>query len=532
MGEQRLVQVNGVRLCVETFGAPGDPAILLIGGAGSSMDWWEDQFCSRLAAGLRLVIRYDSRDTGRSTSYPPGAPPYTAEDLAADAVGLLDRLAVDRAHLVGVSMGGAIAQRVAVEHADRVASLTLIATSPAGPGGPANPDLPPMSQALRAWFDQGRPTPDWTDRAQVIDYLVEGQRPFAGPHGLDEAHLRELAARIVDRTTDIQASLRNHWLVDGGSPVRPRLGEITAPALVIHGTADPLFPSGHAEALARELPAAGLLPLEGVGHQLPPPATWEVVIPAILAHTAGGWDAQGDRLAARSLAAGDPTGWFDRLYRAGAAGEVPMPWDRTHPHPLLAEWAQARQLAGTGKRAVVVGCGLGADAEYLAQRGYDTVAFDIADTAIRLARQRVPSSPVRYVTADLLDLPGDWWRAFDLVVEVITVQALPDPPRHQAIVNVGRLVAPGGTLLVIAAAQDGDDPVRPSQAPPWPLRRDEIDAFAADGLTPLWTELVTDPRSPGDRRWRAEFHRPRPDRGPDASMAHGPGDSTSPRPSA
>jgi pimeloyl-ACP methyl ester carboxylesterase/SAM-dependent methyltransferase len=507
MSGDRIVHVNGVRLCVETFGEPRDPAVLLIGGAGSSMDWWEDGFCSRLAAGLRFVIRFDNRDTGRSTSYPPGAPPYTVADLAADAVGLLDSLAVDRAHIVGISMGGAIGQRLAVEHPDRVASLTLISTSPAGPGGPANPDLPPMSDELRAFFTRDRPAPDWTDRASVIDYIVERQRPSTGPGGFDEAHLRELVGRIVDRTTDIQASVTNHWLLDGGAPLRPRLGGITAPTLVIHGTRDPLFPYGHAEALAREIPAARLLPLEAVGHQMPPPATWDVVIPAILRHTSGGWDEQADRLAARSHAVGDPTGWFDRLYGAGAAGEVPMPWNRTEPHPLLAQWAQARQLTGTGSRAVVVGCGLGADAEYVAQHGYDTVAFDVAETAIRLARQRFPDSPVHYMTADLLDPPAHWWRAFDLVVEIITVQAIPDPPRHQAIVNVGRLVGPGGTLLVVAAAHD--DQASTIQPPPWPLSRAEVDAFATDGLNTLRIEQVADPRSPTERRWRAEFRRPR-----------------------
>jgi pimeloyl-ACP methyl ester carboxylesterase/SAM-dependent methyltransferase len=514
MGERRLIEAGeGVRLCVETFGAQGDPAILLVGGAGGAMDWWDDELCARLAAGLRLVIRYDGRDTGASTSYPAGAPPYTAEDLAGDALALLDRLGVARAHLVGISMGGTIAQRLAIEHPDRVASLTLIATSPGGPGGPANPDLPPMSRELRAFYERGRAAPDWADRDQVIDYLVQGQRPFAGPRGLDEARLRELVARVVDRTTDIEASARNHPMVDGGAPVRPRLGRIAAPTLVIHGTGDPLFPYGHAEALAREIPAARLLPLEGVGHQVPPPDTWDVVVPAILRHTSGGWDAQGDRLAARSLAAGDATGWFDSLYRAGADGEVPMPWDRTFPHPLLTEWAGARRLTGGGRRAVVVGCGLGADAEYVARHGYETVGFDVADTAIRLARARVPGSPVRYVTADLLDLPADWRRAFDLVVEIITVQALPDPPRRQAIVNVGRLVAPGGTLLVVAAADadhddDDDSPAETGKGPPWPLRRDEIDAFAGDGLTLVRVERVADPRFPDDRRWRAEFRRP------------------------
>jgi SAM-dependent methyltransferase len=437
---------------------------------------------------------------------------------------------VARAHLVGISMGGALGQRLAVEHPDRVASLTLIATSPAGPGGPANPDLPPVSEELRAFFTQPRPAPDWTDRASVIDHIVQGQRPFTGPRGFDEAHLRDLAGRIVDRTTDIEASLTNHWLIDGDEPVRPRLGEITAPTLVIHGTEDPLFPYGHAEALAREIPTARLLPLKGVGHQMPPPAAWDVVIPAILRHTSGGWDAHGDRLAARSLATGDPTGWFDRLYSAAAAGEVPMPWSRTEPHPLLTQWARAHLPTGTGRRAVVVGCGLGADAEYVAQHGYDTVGFDIAETAIRVARQRFPDSPVHYLTADLLDLPARWRRSFDLVVEIITVQALPDPPRRQAIVNVGRLVAPGGTLLVVAAAQD--DQAQPGQSPPWPLRRAEVEAFATDGLTAVRIERVTDPRSPNDRRWRAEFHRPQPDRGPDESTTCGLGDSGSTEPPA
>jgi len=100
-----IVHANGVDLCVETFGDPTDPAILLVMGSTASMDWWEDEFCARLAAGSRLVIRYDHRDTGRSVSYEPGAPPYTMRDLAADAVGLLDALDLASAHLVGMSMG-------------------------------------------------------------------------------------------------------------------------------------------------------------------------------------------------------------------------------------------------------------------------------------------------------------------------------------------------------------------------------------------------------------------------------------------
>src|SRR5687768_11365616 len=114
MTGQRIVRANGVELCIETFGDPAGPAILLIGGAASSMNWWEDEFCERLAAGHRFVIRYDLRDTGESVSYEPGAPQYTGADLVADAVGLLDTLEVGRAHVVGISMGGGIAQHMAL----------------------------------------------------------------------------------------------------------------------------------------------------------------------------------------------------------------------------------------------------------------------------------------------------------------------------------------------------------------------------------------------------------------------------------
>jgi len=279
-----MLRANGVDLCVETFGDPGSPAVLLIGGAANSMDWWEDEFCERLAAGPRFVIRYDLRDTGQSVSYEPGAPRYGGPDLVADAVGLLDELGIARAHLVGISMGGGIAQRVALDHPGRVASLTLMSTSPGGPGGPDSPKLPPMSEELASFFADPPPPPDWSDRAAVIDYIVEGLRPFEGSIPFDEAGVRELVARIVDRTSNIESTLTNHWILESGEP-GPPLGEIEAPTLVLHGTEDPLFPYGHAEALAAEIPGARLLPLEGMGHQLPPRPLWDRVVGAILKQT-------------------------------------------------------------------------------------------------------------------------------------------------------------------------------------------------------------------------------------------------------
>jgi SAM-dependent methyltransferase len=213
------------------------------------------------------------------------------------------------------------------------------------------------------------------------------------------------------------------------------------------------------------------------------------------------WEEEAERLASRALAAGDATGWFEQLYAAGAGGRVPVPWGRRDPHPLFVDWAQRGAVRGEGRRAVVVGCGLGADAEYTARLG-----FDISATAIRLAGQHFPHTVVHYQVADLLALPAAWRHTFDLVVEIITVQALPDPPRRQAIKNIAGLVAAEGTLLVLAAVHDPDVPERP--VPPWPLRPDEIDAFATDGLIPVRVELLPAPGRPGEKGWRAEFHRP------------------------
>jgi len=281
---QRLIEVNGVDLCVDTAGDRAYPAILLISGMGGSMDWWEEEFCQRLAAGGRFVVRYDHRDTGRSVSYPAGAPGYTGADLAADVTGVLDALGRRSAHLAGISMGGALAQQVALAHPDRVDSLVLISTSPAVP---VRSELPPMSQDLRAYFAAGIPQPDWAERAAVIDYLTGYERQLEAAQYFDEAHVRALAAQIVDRTSDMASSAMNHALAEEGELARGRLDEIAAPTLVIHGTADPMFPYGHAEALARAIPRATLLPLEGVGHQMPPRPYWTSVIGTMLRHTSG-----------------------------------------------------------------------------------------------------------------------------------------------------------------------------------------------------------------------------------------------------
>lgn len=277
------VLANGVRLCVQTFGDPTDPTVLLIAGAASPMDGWDEEFCARLAAGGRHVVRYDQRDTGRSVVSPAGAPDYTFTDLLADAVGLLDALKVGRAHLVGISMGGGLAQCLAVTRPERVATLTLLSTSPAGWDGA---ELPPPSESMRAAFADPAPEPDWSDRAAVIEYLVAGERLFTGPAPFDEEAVREVSGRIVDRSTDIEAAMKNHWaLKDDEKPVTVRPADVTAPTLVLHGTVDPLFPLGHGQALADAIPGARLVPLEGVGHQAPPARVWDTAIDALLRHT-------------------------------------------------------------------------------------------------------------------------------------------------------------------------------------------------------------------------------------------------------
>ena len=282
MGERRVLRLNGVELCLQDFGEPGDPAILLIAGAASSMDWWDTAFCKLLADGGRRVVRYDLRDTGESVTYPPGEPDYTIDDLVLDVAALVEALQLAPVHLAGISMGGGLAQQFAIRYPGALATLTLLSTSP-GEG----PDLPGMEARLATYFSTSMVPPDWSDEAAVIQNVLDFERALSGSIPVDQNRVRTIEHGVVERSTSL-ASAENHWQVAGGAggESRERLAEISVPTLVIHGTEDPLLPIAHGEALAREIPGARLLRITGMGHQNPPPQTWDVIVPAILEHTA------------------------------------------------------------------------------------------------------------------------------------------------------------------------------------------------------------------------------------------------------
>jgi SAM-dependent methyltransferase len=219
--------------------------------------------------------------------------------------------------------------------------------------------------------------------------------------------------------------------------------------------------------------------------------------------TAQDSDENPGRLSGEAAQDGDATGWFERLYADAALGQAIIPWDRQAPHPLLVEWIE-QQPGHVAGRTLVVGSGLGDDAAFLATHGYRVIAFDISKSAIESARRRFPATPADFRVADLLNPPAEWRQHFDLVVETYTTQSLPVRLRATVALHVGRFVAPGGKLLVLAVAQDGDTPV---DGPPWPLSRADLESFAVEGLEVVSLELVREP--PGMHHWRGVFTRPR-----------------------
>jgi pimeloyl-ACP methyl ester carboxylesterase len=289
--------VGEVELCYERLGDPGRPVILLIAGHGAQMQWWDDPFCDRLVAEGYGVVRYDNRDVGGSTWF-EGAPPpdigaalrgeptpvpYTLWDMADDAAGLLDAVGLASAHVVGVSMGGMIAQSLAIAHPGRVRSLCSVMSTTGAPGVGAM-----TRETIDVLAEMARAYPD------PVRCEVETARRFASPgFAFDEGRVRARAEHHRARGVPEGGVARQlaAMLVSGDRTAA--LASVSVPTLVVHGDADAMVPVDGGEATARAVPGAELMIVPGMAHELPP-ETWPAMVAAIVA------------LARRADAAGAP----------------------------------------------------------------------------------------------------------------------------------------------------------------------------------------------------------------------------------
>jgi pimeloyl-ACP methyl ester carboxylesterase len=269
-----VAAANGIDIWWETFGDPADPSMVLVMGQGAQATGWPAPFCEQLAAGGYHVVRYDNRDTGYSTWF--DGPSYTLDDLAADAVALLDALSIERAHLVGASMGGGIVQLVAARHPGRTLSMTSIMSS----AGRSAPPAETPRNTLGARWERQRPA----DPEEWLRESLESWRACAGTlHPFDESWWRSFITEQHSRRPHPLANTHHREASRASGDRRPLLATITAPALIIHGDQDPLVAIEDARACAEAIPGARFLAIEGMGHELPP-WTWDPLADAILAH--------------------------------------------------------------------------------------------------------------------------------------------------------------------------------------------------------------------------------------------------------
>lgn len=276
---EKIIQVDGIQICTESFGNPEHPPLLLIMGASASMIWWDEEFCRRLANNGRFVIRYDNRDVGRSITYEPGNPQYNVIDMVNDATRVMNYYNLKRVHLVGMSLGGMIAQLLALRNPERVFTITMISSSI----WDDRPDLPSIDSKILNYHSKGASV-NWKDRDTAVNYMVGGWSLLNGSkHPFDEQRARKLAETEFDRANNL-LSMFNHALLKGGESYYGKTSEIKVPALVIHGTEDPVLPFVHGEAISDEISNTELLNLEGSGHEIHY-KEWDNIVTAIVKHT-------------------------------------------------------------------------------------------------------------------------------------------------------------------------------------------------------------------------------------------------------
>jgi pimeloyl-ACP methyl ester carboxylesterase len=289
MAEQTC-KVGEIEIAYETFGDPANPAVLLVMGLATQMIAWHEDFCAELASRGFHVIRFDNRDVGRSTALRHLPAPtirqlalrskkaagYTLSDMAADAVGLLDQLGIERAHIVGASMGGMIAQTIAIEHPQRVLSLCSIMSN-TGSRLAGQPKLATYRVLLAV---------PPADREQFIEHVLKMYRVIGSPgFDRDEDDLREIAGRSYDRGRNPAGSGRQLAAIISSGDRTEGLRGVRVPTVVIHGTRDPLVRPSGGRATARAVPGARLVKIEGMGHDLPRQA-WPRIIDAIAENAA------------------------------------------------------------------------------------------------------------------------------------------------------------------------------------------------------------------------------------------------------
>jgi pimeloyl-ACP methyl ester carboxylesterase len=272
-GAELAVRSGDATIATQSYGPVDGPGVVLVMGATASMLWWPETLWRGLAEAGWRVVRYDNRDTGRSTSYEPGTANYSVEDMAGDLEAVLDAYGFERAHLVGMSLGGLIAQIAAVTSPERVASMTLIGSEPLG-GSEA--ELPGIDERFMAHFATMGDL-DWSDDEAVARFLLEIARLSAGtPATFDPEPSGARIAAELRRTASIQSAF-NHATVDTERDWTGCLSRVTTPTLVLHGELDPIVPLANGLVIHEQITGSRLHVLPGVGHELPTGNLVEIV---------------------------------------------------------------------------------------------------------------------------------------------------------------------------------------------------------------------------------------------------------------